>query len=231
MNNIAIITARSGSKGLKDKNIKLLNGKPLMAYTINAAIDSGIFKTVMVSTDSERYARIAIEYGAEVPFLRSSGNSEDTASSWDVVVEVLSEYQKRGCLFDTVCLLQPTSPMRTAKDIRNAYEFLEKTQGDAVTGVCECEHPVEYMMTLDDNKSLAEYRKKEPGLPRQMLPTYYRENGAIYIRKLEYSELDVDVLCVNEYAYVMDVRKSVDIDTADDFEYAEFLMCHLGKDS
>lgn len=96
MNNLAIIPARSGSKGLKNKNIKLLDGKPLLAYTIEAAIDSGVFDEVMVSTDSEEYAKIAIEYGAKVPFLRSQENSKDTSSSWDVVFEVLEFYRHQG---------------------------------------------------------------------------------------------------------------------------------------
>ena len=109
--NIAIIPARSGSKGLKDKNIKNLLGKPVMAYSIEAALKSGQFSTVMVSTDSEQYAKIALEYGAEVPFFRSKTTSSDTASSWDAVLEVLSEYEKLGQRFSTFCLLQPTSPM------------------------------------------------------------------------------------------------------------------------
>ena len=110
MKNIAIITARSGSKGLPNKNILPLDGKPLIAHTIIAAKESGMFDTVMVSTDSEEYAAIAREWGAEVPFLRSEENSSDKAGSWDVVREVLDEYRKRGEEFDTFTLLQPTSP-------------------------------------------------------------------------------------------------------------------------
>ena len=119
MNNLAIIPARSGSKGLKDKNIKLLNNQPLISYTIDAANKTGIFSHVMVSTDSKVYADIAQKYGAEVPFLRSKDNSCDVASSWDVVKEVLREYAKLGITFDTVALLQPTSPLRSDKDIMN----------------------------------------------------------------------------------------------------------------
>ena len=112
MKNIAIIPARSGSKGVIDKNIRDLHGKPLMAYTIEAALGSGVFDEVMVSTDSEKYAQIAREWGAAVPFLRSERTSTDSASSWDMVDEVLGEYEKRGRIFDTFCLLQPTSPLR-----------------------------------------------------------------------------------------------------------------------
>lgn len=118
MRNLAIIPARSGSKGLPDKNIMDLNGKPMMYYTIRAAIDSGCFEEIMVSTDSPKYAEIAVACGAKVPFLRSEAMSGDSAGSWDTVREVLSNYQKLGQTFDYVTLLQPTSPLRTAEDIR-----------------------------------------------------------------------------------------------------------------
>ncbi len=220
MNNIAIITARSGSKGLKDKNIKPLHNKPLIYYSINAAIESKMFSHVMVSTDSERYAEIARECGAEVPFLRSSQMSSDTAGSWDVVKEVLGGYTER---FDTVCLLQPTSPLRTAEDIINGYrEFTEKG-ADAVTGVCEMDHSPLWSMTLDDTLSLTEFRRGLTDAPRQKLPTYYRINGALYIRKINYNG-GINILDTNEYAFIMDRGRSVDIDNIDDFNYAEFLM-------
>ena len=220
MNNIAIITARSGSKGLKDKNIKPLHNKPLIYYSINAAIESKMFSHVMVSTDSERYAEIARECGAEVPFLRSSQMSSDTAGSWDVVKEVLGGYTER---FDTVCLLQPTSPLRTTEDIINGYkEFMEK-DADAVTGVCEMDHSPLWSMTLDDTLSLTEFRRGLTDAPRQKLPTYYRINGALYIRKINYNG-GINILDTNEYAFIMDRGRSVDIDNIDDFNYAEFLM-------
>lgn len=220
MNNIAIITARSGSKGLKDKNIKPLHNKPLIYYSINAAIESKMFSHVMVSTDSERYAEIARECGAEVPFLRSSQMSSDTAGSWDVVKEVLGGYTER---FDTVCLLQPTSPLRTAEDIINGYrEFTEKG-ADAVTGVCEMDHSPLWSMTLDYTLSLTEFRRGLADAPRQKLPTYYRINGALYIRKINYNG-GINILDTNEYAFIMDRGRSVDIDNIDDFNYAEFLM-------
>lgn len=119
MRNIAIIPARSGSKGLKDKNIKLLNGVPLLAYTIKAAVESNMFNEIFVSTDSEVYAQIAREWGANVPFLRSAELSGDEVSAWDVVRDSIKRYEGLGKKFDTVALLQPTSPLRTSKDIIN----------------------------------------------------------------------------------------------------------------
>ena len=130
MRSIAIIPARSGSKGLPDKNIKPLNGKPLLAYSIEAALASGLFDTVHVSTDSERYADIARQYGADEPFLRSAETSSDTASSEDAIREVLRRYEEMGQRFDAFMLLQPTSPLRTADDIRAAFGVMEEKQAE-----------------------------------------------------------------------------------------------------
>lgn len=225
MNNIAIIPARSGSKGLKDKNIKELNGKPLMAYTIEAALESKQFETVMVSTDSEEYAKIARKYGAEVPFLRSEKTSSDEAGSWDVILEVLENYAELGKMYDTVCLLQPTSPLRKVDDIINSYKILEEKKADAITSVCEVDHSPLWTMTLPSDRSMKEFRKdKKINVPRQKLDTFYRLNGAVYIRKIKYQNAEIDILDQNEYAYIMPKNSSVDIDTLDDFEYAEFLI-------
>ncbi|XCP85364.1 acylneuraminate cytidylyltransferase family protein [Roseburia hominis] len=221
MNNIAIIPARSGSKGLKDKNIRKLNGVPLIGYSIQAAKVSGKFTHIMVSTDNEQYAAIARKHGAEVPFLRSAQTSGDKAGSWDVVREVLSGYHDR---FDTVCLLQPTSPLRTAEDIVAGYRELENKNADAITAVCEMDHSPLWSMTLDESLSLTEFRRGLAEVPRQLLMTYYRINGALYIRKIVYEEGAIKILDGKEYAYIMNRNRSVDIDTIEDFEYAEFLI-------
>lgn len=226
MSNIAIIPARSGSKGLKDKNIKELNGVPLMAYSINAALESHLFDEIMVSTDSERYQEVAIQSGASVPFLRSEETSSDVAGSWDVVREVLSNYRSLGKEFDTVCLLQPTSPLRRTEDIIGGYQLLEQKQAQAVTSVCEMDHSPLWTMCLDETLSLEKYRKEteSKNLPRQQLPTYYRINGALYIRKIKYLEKQIELLDELEYAYIMPRKHSIDIDTAEDFELAEFYL-------
>lgn len=234
MINLAIIPARSGSKGLKDKNIKLLAGKPLIAYSIEAAKISGLFSDIMVSTDSENYADIAKKIGADVPFLRSPEASSDTAGSWDVVVEVLSRYKAVGKEFDTVCLLQPTSPLRTASDIINGYKELIDKNADAITAVCEMDHSPLWSMTLDENLSLHTFRKRSIDFPRQMLKTYYRINGALYIRCVEYKERKtitdkcIEILNKEEFAYIMDKSRSIDIDTLEDFDYAEFKIMRGG---
>lgn len=224
MKNIAIIPARSGSKGLKDKNIKELNRKPLLAYSIEAAKESNLFYEIMVSTDSKKYAEIAKSFGANVPFLRSETNSSDKAGSWKVVLEVLGRYYEKGEKFDTVCLLQPTSPLRTSQDIIGAYKLLEEKQAEAITSVCEVDHSPLWTMTLPQNLSLTEFRKKAKTIPRQQLPTYYRLNGAIYIRKLNYDEDKIQLLYANELAYIMPREHSVDIDTELDFVFAEAII-------
>ena len=224
MKNIAIITARSGSKGLKDKNIKFLNGKPLIAYSIEEAMKSNIFTEIMVSTDSEEYSKIATEIGAKVPFLRSKENSNDRSGSWDVVMEVLENYQKLGKKFDTVCLLQPTSPLRTSQDIINGYNLLNEKNADSIIGVCEMDHSPLWSNTLSDDLSMNDFINEEiDNMPRQDLPIYYRVNGALYIKKIIYN--DIINLCEKKtFALVMDRKYSIDIDTELDFKVAELLL-------
>lgn len=224
MKNIAIIPARSGSKGLKNKNIKKLLDKPLIAYSIKAALDSHQFSVVMVSTDSWQYAEIAHEYGAEVPFLRSEMTSSDTASSWDMVEEVLCEYEKLGRTFTTFCLLQPTSPMRTAEDLANAYKLYGEKQAIAVVSVCELEHPLAWCGTLGRDQSLNGFIARNQGGRRQEMEKFYRPNGAIYIADVKQFREDRFLYRKDAYAYIMPKERSVDIDTEFDFKFAEYLM-------
>ena len=224
MKNIAIIPARSGSKGLIDKNIKMMNGKPLVAYTIEAALKSGVFDEVMVSTDSEKYATIAKECGANVPFLRSKENAGDASSTWDMVREVLGCYEENGEKFDTFCVLQPTSPLRDGEDIKNAYNILEDKKGWAVVSVCEVEHSPKWNGMLGDDDSMDGFIKKENMTRRQNHEQYYRLNGAIYIAKTEKFHEDEYFYREGCFAYKMSEEHSVDIDKEIDFVIAETLM-------
>lgn len=225
MKNIAIILARSGSKGLPDKNILPLAGKPLLAYSIEAALKSECFDTVMVSTDSEKYAEIAREYGAEVPFLRSAATSTDTATSWESVAEVLAEYEKRGERFDMFTLLQPTSPLRTEQDLKGAYHQYQKRKASAVVSVCEAEHSPRWCKQLPENFSMdGIFATQEIG-PRQKLGTFYRLNGSIYMVDCAYFKKDIsNIYREGCYAYVMPQERSYDIDTKLDFLIAETVM-------
>lgn len=224
MRNIAIIPARSGSKGLKDKNIKPLNGKPLMVYTIEAALKANVFDEVVVSTDSKKYAEIAIKWGASVPFLRSEELSSDNASSWDVVRDVLEKYKEQGQNFNSFALLQPTSPLRKAEDIVKAYNTFYEKQANAIVGVTEVEHSPLWCGTLPEDHSLVGFFKSSVfNQPRQKLTPYFRINGAIYIVKTDYFQTTNDIYKNKCYAYVMKRENSIDIDTALDFTIAEII--------
>ena len=224
MKNIAIITARSGSKGLPDKNIRLLNGKELIAYSILAAKESNMFEKIFVSTDSALYADIARKWGAEVPFLRSNDISGDSASSWDAVREAVKKYGDMGEYFDTVTLLQPTSPLRTSEDIVNSYKLMEEKGGDYVVSVCEMEHSPLWSNVLPDTLSMKNFMTKEVDKPRQELPAYYRLNGGVYIVKTSLLDGEMDWYGDKSFAYVMPKERSIDIDTIMDFKFAEFMM-------
>ena len=225
MRNIAIIPARSGSKGLKDKNIKLLCGKPLLAYSIEAARETGMFSKIHVSTDSKEYLDISRAFGADTPFLRSVYTSSDTASSWDVVQEVIQKYSEQGQFFDSIMLLQPTSPLRTSEDICNAFNTMVERNAQAVVSVSEMEHSPLWCGTLPQNQCMDGFISSAVSVSRQKLEKYYRVNGAIYLVSSLYFSMN---RCLNYnsscFAYVMPSERSIDIDTEFDFELAEFLM-------
>lgn len=223
---IAIIPARSGSKGLKDKNILELNGKPLMSYTIEAALNSGVFDTVHVSTDSEKYLKIAENFGADEPFLRDSGNSADSSSTWDAVREVLSKYEKIGKKFDYCVLLQPTSPLRKASDIKKAFEFFIEKKALSLTSVTEVEHPIEWCFELEDSDFMTSFSNSPfKNCRRQELKKHYRENGAVYIVSADnIKNPDFDFYNDKCLAYKMDKSSSVDIDDITDFYLAQAIL-------
>lgn len=224
MKTIAIIPARSGSKGLKDKNIKELNGKPLLAYSIEAAIKSNCFDTIMVSTDSKRYAEIAISYGAEVPFLRSERTASDIASTRDCIIEVLREYEKLGKHFERLMILQPTSPLRTAGNIVEAKQLFDLKRAKSVIGVCEMDHSPLWSNTIGKDLSLDGFIKKSDSVRRQELSTYYRINGAIYLHDVNHYLSNEDYFDNTCFAYIMKKQDSIDIDDEFDFVIAKVLL-------
>ena len=222
---LAIVPARSGSKGLRDKNIRPLLGKPLMAYTLEAAVASGIFDEVMVSTDSRHYADIAMQTpGVHVPFLRSADHAGDTSSTWDVIREVLHRYEEQGRSFDAFCILQPTSPMRTAAHIQGTYQLFREKRANSVVSVCELDHSINICNQLPEDHSLVGFVRNPDKYARQMNPTYYRLNGAIYLCDTRAFLASGDIYREKSYAYLMSREDSVDIDTADDLHLAEAML-------
>ncbi len=221
---LAIIPARSGSKGLKDKNILKLHEKHLIGYTIEAAIESGIFDCVHVSTDNKKYAEIAGFYGADVSFLRPKELSTDTADTWDVVRYVIKKMREMGKDAGMVTLLQPTSPFRTAEDLKQAYQIYKKKQAESVISVCEADHSPQLMKPLNDDLSMENFIDLSKDVRRQDQVKYYRLNGAIYMCRICVLDDIKKIYGKKSYAYLMPAERSVDIDTIQDFKYAEFLL-------
>lgn len=222
---IAIIPARSGSKGLPDKNIRILNGKPLIAYSIIQAQETGIFDNIFLSTDSRKYADIAMKYGADVPFLRSDELASDSASIWDCVRESLRRYKALGKEYDIFVVLQPTSPLRTAGDILGAMNQMIHTKADSVVSLCEADHSPLWCNTLPENKSLKCFIRPEIlSETRQELPAFYRINGAIYAVSTSFFLRSPHIYNGDSFAYIMPRERSVDIDTLFDFSFAEYLF-------
>lgn len=220
---IAIIPARAGSKGLAGKNIRDLKGKPLIAYTIEAAIQSPSIDCVIVSTDNIEIANIAKQYGAQVPFLRPNDLAADNSLAIDVYLHALDFLESEGNSVNELIILLPTTPLRNSYDIEAAIELYNKNNADSVISFTRESHPVTWHRYIKDDGKI-EFDSSMVFLSnRQSLrPTFY-PNGAIYIIKKEllykrtyYSE--------KTYAYIMPPNRSVDIDTIEDFEYAEYLI-------
>lgn len=222
--NIAIIPARGGSKRLPNKNIKILAGKPLITWTIKAAIESRCFDHVYVSTDSEEIARVARSVGAEVPFLRPKHLATDEATTNDVVTHLVEWVEVNISPVAQVAILQPTSPLRTATHIQEALILYQKKQANAIISVCELEHPYQYCNKIDASLSLIGFIHPNDSKRTQELEQYYRLNGAIYVFDRVLVGKLSNIYDAKSFAYVMSNRVSVDIDNEFDFDFASFLM-------
>lgn len=222
---LGLITARGGSKRIPGKNLKMIAGKPLMAWTVEAGLQSEFLDGVMVSTECNSIAACARNYGASVPFLRPDELSADTSSSMDVIIHALENLKRIGQSYDYIVLLQPTSPLRQAEDIDGAIRFLSEKQKKAVISVCRVEHLVQWSNTLPPDLSMDNFIPEKYLKRSQELEPYYRINGAIYIASVEQLLAEKTFFLQNDcIAYIMDRMKSVDIDDVADFEYAEYLL-------
>lgn len=184
MKNIAIITARGGSKRIPKKNIKEFCGKPIIAYSIEAALNSGIFDEVMVSTDSREIADIAVKYGAKVPFLRSEATSNDFATTRDVLLEVLDEYKKRGKQFDFMCCIYPTAPFVTDEKLRKAAEMLEKSDADWLMPVVAYGFPPQRAMVIRSGNLEYQYPEYRNTRSQDLEPVYH-DCGQFYVYRAD----------------------------------------------
>lgn len=222
---LALIPARGGSKGLKDKNILKLNNKPLISYTIEAALKSKYIDDVIISTDSKEIAKIAEKAGAENPFMRPDYLATDTATTYDVLIYTLNELEKRyNRKYDIIVLLQPTSPLRDTKDIENAIELYNKKQALSVISVKKSDTPIEWYRKVNENLFLSEITNKAEFTGRQSYEQLYLPNGAIYVFDVK-QLLNEGLFYTNKtYAYIMNKEKSIDIDDIYDFMLVEAII-------
>ena len=226
---LAIIPARSGSKRLVDKNIMYLQEKPMIAWSIEAAIKSKFIDRVVVSTDSFKYADIAKNYGALVPFIRKGMLALDSTPTFDVIEDVIKFYNSRQISYKYIILLQPTSPLRNEKHIDEAIELFFLKKANSIVSVCECEHSPLWTNVLSSDGSMDNFIKEDiKNLRSQDLPKYYRLNGAIFIAEISSYLKYKSFFMPNSFAYKMSTKESIDIDTEIDFLMAEILLNKKG---
>ncbi len=220
MRAIAIITARGGSKRIPRKNIRDFCGNPIISYAIDAAINSNIFAEVMVSTDDNEIAKIAFENGAQVPFYRSSRNSDDYSTTADVLIEVLSEYEKKGLKFDYLCCIYPTAPFVTSEKLKLALKKMINEKAEAIIPVVKFSYPPQRAFIIKDDKLI--YKYPENVFKRsQDLESLYHDAGQFYFIKVETFMKNKTLVCKNTIPLIVDELSVQDIDTEEDWKMAE----------
>jgi len=220
---LAIIPARCGSKGLPGKNIRGLHGKPMIAYTIEAALESKYIENVIVSTDCKEIEDVAKKFGAKSHFLRPKELALDNSKAIDNYIYTVDRLNNDfDYSIDNFVVLQPTSPFRKASDIDSAIEIFKEKSADSVVSYTKEQHPIEWHKHLTEEGKF-ENIFDERLLNRQEYKPSYFPNGAIYVFNYELIKHNL-YYSDNSYAYIMPRHRSMDIDTLEDFQYAEFLM-------
>lgn len=225
MSLLALIPARGGSKGIPRKNIKELCGKPLIAWSIEIAHESDSVDKVVVSTDDEEIAEIALNYGAEVPFLRPLELAQDETPGIDPVLHALNKLPK----FDMLLLLQPTSPLRTASDIDGIIKMCRENQAPAAVSICESSKHPNWMFYCGEDGTMSQYMDIPIATRRQDLPKIYTVNGALYLAKTKWLKQNKSFFSADTLGYKMPSDRSMDIDSCFDWEVVEFLMKKINK--
>lgn len=220
MKNLAIITARGGSKRIPRKNIKDFCGKPILAYSVEAAVASGIFDEVMVSTEDEEIAELARKYGAKVPFYRSEKTAGDYATTNDVILEVLCEYEKRGEHFDLGCCIYPTAPFVTAEKLKCAVEQLSESDADTLIPVVPFSYPPQRAMIVKEGRLVFEYPRYLDSRSQDLEP-HYHDVGQFYVFRTEAFRRNRKLMLGNILPMVISELEVQDIDNQTDWEIAE----------
>jgi N-acylneuraminate cytidylyltransferase len=228
MSKVAIITARGGSKRIPRKNIKPFNGKPIIAYSIEAAINSQIFDEVMVSTDDEEIADVAKQSGATVPFMRSSKTSDDYATTADVIREVLGTYLQAGKTFEYACCIYPTAPFVTAEKIVSAFNSLQESGADGVLPVTKFSFPIWRSFKMEDGKVSYNWPEFAPKRSQDLAPAFHDCGQFYFLRTSRFLETGK---LVTENTIGLEVPESEvqDIDNEEDWKIAEIKFGFLSQ--
>ena len=220
---LALIPARGGSKGINDKNIISSAGKPLIAYSIEAAKKSKYIDSIVVTTDSEKIAEVAKRYGARVPFLRPAELAADTSKTIDAVLHAIKTLKSMGENYDTLVLLQPTQPLRTTDDIGKAIELYYESGENGLVSISSVDDSPLLIRSIDEDGKLINLLSQNSTCRRQDMPNYYKVNGCIYINKID--EINENTsFNDNKVPFIMDKEHSIDIDELSDLWMAE---CYL----
>ena len=220
MPSLAIIPARGGSKRIPRKNVKKFLGKPIIAYSIQAALESKLFDEVMVSTDDVEIAEIAKQFGASIPFFRSQENSNDFATTFDVIEEVVNEYHKTGKQFEHICCIYPCAPFCSSETLNEAFDLFKKMKFDSVFPVVSYPTPIQRALKIADNKIEMVY--PEYGKTRsQDLPATYYDAGQFYWLNTTNVMKSKLIFSDNSGSIILDELHAQDIDNEIDWEIAE----------
>ena len=233
MNNICIIPARSGSKRIKNKNLKIFFKKPLIYWSIAAATESKLFKKIIVSTDNKKIARYARKFGAEVPFFRSKKNSSDTATVHSVVIETIEKLLKLGINLDNICCLLPTAVLIDKKHLKQSFDVFKKKQNKFLIGISKFSSPPQKGFLLKSKFNLSLYDKKKLFNKTQDYENIYFDAGQLYWGKFRNYLKNRDfrkIYFKNKSAgFVINQNEIQDIDDLDDLELAKIKFTHKNK--
>lgn len=218
---IAIITARGGSKRIPRKNIRDFCGKPIIQYSIEAALKSNVFDEVMVSTEDEEIKRIALECGAKVPFLRSDRTASDMAMTYEVLLEVIDEYKKIGQEFDYMCCIYPTAPFITAQKLKDAMDMIEKDDLDTVLPVVQFSFPPQRGFTLNDTGYVNFIHPENALVRSQDLAPVFHDAGQFYCMNVEQFSIYKKIIMDRTKPIIVDEMEVQDIDNEIDWKLAE----------
>ncbi len=221
---LCIIPAKGGSTRFPQKNIALLNGKPLLSYTIDCAQKSHLMTDIVVSTEDESVKNIAEKYGVTVPYLRPSKLARDPAGVVEVCLHMIDFLERKGKKYQTLIILLPTSPLRTELDITSAYELYKKSNAKFLMSVSEYSHSPFSALKKDSNNILHPYYPEYVRLQSQRHPKSFRANGAIHIVDVEEFKLTKSYYSNPLVAYTMPNERSIDIDHELDLKFCEFLI-------